>query len=124
MDLRRFLKRKSAPTSPASLEITEGVSNAVEETGEKHPRTMGKYNHSTVWSVTPCVCIRKESVRRHSLGLQHKEATEKELVCEQSATDGGLRQLFQKQATLNKAAVKIAMECLYWLVKSTYFSVF
>ena len=50
--------------------------------------------------------------------MQHKEATEKELVSEQSATDGGLRQLFQEQATLNKAAVKVAMECLYWLVKS------
>ena len=42
MDLWRFLKRKSAPTSPASLEITEGVSNAVEETGEKHPRMVGE----------------------------------------------------------------------------------
>ena len=38
-----------------------------------------KYNHSTVWSETPCICLRKDSIRRHSLSLQHKEAIEREL---------------------------------------------
>ena len=33
-----------------------------------------KYNHSAVWNETPCVCVRKDSVRRHSLSVQHKEA--------------------------------------------------
>ncbi len=26
-----------------------------------------KYNHSAVWNETPCVCLRKDSVRRHSV---------------------------------------------------------
>ena len=59
-----------------------------------------KYNHSNVRSETPCICIRKDSVRRHSLSMQHKEATEKEVCREQSARDGGIQQMFQKQETL------------------------
>ena len=44
-----------------------------------------KYNHSSVWSETPCICIRKDSVKRHSL---------------KRFADGGIQQMFQKQATL------------------------
>ena len=83
----------------------------------KHNCT-AKYNHSNVWSETPCICIRKDSVRRHSLSMQYKETTEKEVCREQTARDGGIQQMFQKQATLNRDAIKVAMECLYWLVKS------
>ena len=81
-------------------------------------KTKNKQNHAAVWNVTPCVCIRKDSVRRHSLSLQHKEATEKEQSREGSSRDGGIEQAFQKQLSLNKGAIKIAMECLYWLVKA------
>ena len=83
----------------------------------KRHKTESKYNKSTVWSETPCTCIRKDSVRRHSQTLQHKDGVEKELAREQSSRDGGLPQAFQTQIALNKAAVKTAMQCLYWLVK-------
>ena len=83
----------------------------------KRHKTENKYNKSTVWNVTPCTCIRKDSVRRHSQSLQHKDGVEKELYREQSSCDGGIQQAFQTQLTLNMAAVKAAMQCLYWLVK-------
>ena len=71
-----------------------------------------------MWGETPCICLRKDSIRRHSLSLQHKEATDKELCRQQSIRDGGIAQAFQTQGALNKVAIKVAMECLYWLVKS------
>ena len=77
-----------------------------------------KYNHSTVWSETPCICLRKDSIRKHSLSFHHKEAVERELCRQHSSRDGGIEQAFQKQPALNKAAIKVAMECLYWFVKS------
>ena len=46
----------------------------------KRHKTGNKYNKTTVWSETPCVCLRKDSIRRHSQSLQHKEAVEKELA--------------------------------------------
>ena len=71
-----------------------------------------------VWSETPCTCLRKDSVHRHSQSLQHEEAITKELVREEdSSKDGGIQQGFQTQISLNKAALKTAMQCLYWLVK-------
>ena len=45
----------------------------------KRHKTRNKYNKSMVWSETPCTCLRKDSVRRHSQSLQHKEAVTKEL---------------------------------------------
>ena len=51
----------------------------------KRYRCRNKYNHTVVWSETPCVCIRKDSVRRHSLSLQHKEALEREMCRESSS---------------------------------------
>ena len=80
----------------------------------KMHKTDNKYNKSRVWSGTPCTCIRKDSVRRHSQFLQHKDGVEKELAREQSSCDGGLQQAFQTQLSFNKAAVKTAMQCLYW----------
>ena len=67
-------------------------------------KTGNKYNKTTVWSETPCVCLRKDSVRRHSESLQHKEAVEKELAREHSCRDGGIQQAFQTHILLNKAA--------------------
>ena len=29
----------------------------------RHCKCTGKYNHSTVWSETPCICLRKDSIR-------------------------------------------------------------
>lgn len=83
----------------------------------KMHKTVNKYNKSTVWSVTPWVCLRKDSVRRHSQSLQHKEAVTKELDRERSSQDGDIQQAFQRQLSLNKAVLKTAMQCLYWLVK-------
>ena len=77
-----------------------------------------KYNKSSVWSEVPCVCIRKDSVRRHSESLQHKEAISKEMDRERSSVDGGIQQAFQEQVSMNRAALKTAMQCLYWLVQN------
>ena len=83
----------------------------------KRHKCKNKCNQSAVWNETPCVCLRKNSVRRHSLSLQHK-AVEKETYREGSSRDGGIEQAFQNQVSLNRSAIKIAMECLYWLVQS------
>ncbi len=84
----------------------------------KRHKTVSKFNKSTVWSVTPCICIRKDSVRRHSKSLQHKQAVKKEVDREHSMQHGSIEQAFQSQIELNKAAVKTAMQTLYWLVLS------
>ena len=52
-------------------------------------KVKAKYNKSTVWSESPCVSLRKDSVRRHSVSLQHKEAVSKEMDKERSSVDGG-----------------------------------
>ena len=36
----------------------------------------------------------------------------------ESQRSGGIRQAFESQIALNKSALKTAMQCLYWLVKS------
>ena len=84
---------------------------------KKH-KTKNKYNQTMVWSESPCTCIRRDSVRRHSLSNQHKTAMELELAREESVRTGGVRQAFQSQIALNRSAVKVALECLYWLIKS------
>ena len=81
-------------------------------------KTKNKYNQSAVWSESPCVCLRKDSVCRHSLSEQHKQAVELEVCREASDRTGGIEQAFQSQIALNRLAVKGAMQCLYWLVKS------
>ncbi len=60
----------------------------------------------------PIVCIRKDSVRRHSKSLQHKQAVKKEVDKEHSMQHGSIEQAFQSQIKLNKAAVKTAMQTL------------
>ena len=70
----------------------------------KRHKTENKYNKSRVWSDTPCICIRKESVRRHSQSLQHKDGVEKELAREQSSCDGGLQQAFRSPFTLQSSS--------------------
>ncbi len=52
------------------------------------------------------------------MSLQHKEATEKELYRERCSKDGGIAQALQIQVSLNISTVKVAMQCIYWLVKS------
>ena len=80
-------------------------------------KTKNKFNQSTVWSTSPCTSIRKDCVRRHSISDQHKEAVNKEVYRENSVTDSGLPQAFERQVDFNRSAVKVAMQCLYWLVK-------
>ena len=53
-----------------------------------------------------------------ALSKQHKETMEKELYRVQSSKDGGIQQALQKQAALNIEAIKVALECLYWLIMS------
>jgi hypothetical protein len=65
----------------------------------KRHNTRNKYNQSTVWSSTPCTYFRKDSLGRHE-------------------KSGGIRQAFQAQISLQKQAIKGAMQCLYWLVQS------
>ena len=84
---------------------------------KKH-KTKNKYNQTVMWSETPCVSLRRDCLRRHSLSQQHKSATELEVYREDSERTGGIEQAFQSQIALNRSAVKVAMECLYWLVKS------
>ena len=37
---------------------------------------------------------------------------------QKSQHTGGIQQAIENQMALNRSAVKVAMECLYWLVKS------
>lgn len=84
----------------------------------KRHKTKNKYNQTTVWSVTPCSSLRKDSVRRRNLSQQHKQAVELETCREASQSSGEIEQAFQSQISLNRSAIKTAMQCLYWLVKS------
>ena len=56
----------------------------------KRHHTKNKYNQSTVWSVTPCICVRKDSIRRHSKSAQHLCAVELESCRLASVKDGGI----------------------------------
>ena len=40
----------------------------------KRHNTKDKYNRSTTWSETPCISLRKDSVRRHANFEQHQGA--------------------------------------------------
>ena len=84
---------------------------------KKH-KTKNKYNHSTVWNSTPCTYFRKDTVRRHAKSVQHLDAVELETHRLAAERDGGIRQAFQSQLSLQKQAVTGAMQCLYWLVQS------
>ena len=63
------------------------------------------------------MCIRKDSFRKQSQSLQHKDGVEKEQARERSSHDGRLQQVLQTQVSFNEAAIKTVMQCLYWLVK-------
>jgi len=80
--------------------------------------TENKYNHSKVWNETPCVCMRKDSVRCHFNSEMHVTAVQLETVRQAADANGGIGQAFQAQVSLQHAAVKGAMQSLYWLVKS------
>ena len=84
----------------------------------KRFRAKNKYNQSTVWTETPCISLRKDSVRRHSKCEQHKLAEQLEATRLASQRDGGIPQLLQSQLALQRKAVKGAMQYLYWLVLS------
>ena len=81
-------------------------------------KTKNKYNHSPVWSSTPCISFRKDALGRHANSDQHKSALELESHRVAAERDGGIAQAFQLQVTMQHKAVKGAMQCLYWLVKS------
>ena len=59
--------------------------------------------------------LRKDCVRRHSKSEQH-QGVEKYLLA--AERDGGIPQALQMEISLQKKAVKGAMQCLYWLVLS------
>lgn len=83
----------------------------------KH-KTENKYNHSKVWNETPCVCISKDSISHHLKSEMHVKAVQLESIYKATDKNGGIEQAFQGQVSLQYAAVKGAMQCLYWLVKS------
>ena len=39
-------------------------------------KTKNKYNHSPVWSSTPCISFRKDALGRHANSDQHKSAVD------------------------------------------------
>ena len=84
----------------------------------KRHKTKNRYNQSTVWSSTPCTYFRKDSVGRHAKSAQHLEAVELETHRLAAERSGGIRQAFQAQLSLQKQAIRGAMQCLYWLVQS------
>ena len=84
----------------------------------KRHKTKNKYNQSSIWSATPCTCLRKDSVRRHAKSTQHLGAVELETHRVAAEMDGGIAQAFQTQINLQKQAIKGAIQCLYWLVHS------
>ena len=84
----------------------------------KRHNTKNKYNQKAIWNETPCVCLRRDSLRRHSLSQQHKDAVDLEKHKKETQRSGGIRQAFKSQLALNKSARKTAMQCPYWLVKS------
>ena len=45
----------------------------------KRHSTKNKYNKSSVWSTTPCALLRKDSVRRHSKSIQHRDVIQMEI---------------------------------------------
>ena len=54
-----------------------------------------------MWSETPCSCLCKDNVRRHSLS-QLKEATDRELCRQQSGRDGGISNTGSSQQSSHK----------------------
>ena len=84
----------------------------------KRYSTKNKRNKTTVWSETPCMSLHKDSVRRHSKSEQHKGAIELEKYRQTAEKDGGIPQALHTEVSLQKKAIKGAMQCLYWLVHS------
>ena len=84
----------------------------------KRHSTKNKYNKTTAWSESPCICLRKDSVRRHASSVQHSNAVELEKVRVAAEREGGIPQAFEAEVSLQKQAIKGAMQCLYWLVYS------
>lgn len=72
----------------------------------KRHHTKNKCNQSTVWSTNPCICLRKDSIRRHSLSAQHQTAVELEKARLAAQQNGGIQQVLQSGMSLQKNAVK------------------
>ena len=78
-----------------------------------------KYNHSTVWSETPCICICKDSVKRHSLQINTRRQWIKSFIGSRAPEVVVFSRLFRhKQLSTERPSRYVAMECLYWLIKS------
>ena len=52
--------------------------------------TRNKYNQSTLWSATPCSCLRKNSLRCHAKSTQHVSAVELEIHRVAAERNGGI----------------------------------
>ena len=55
----------------------------------------------------------KDSIRHHLKSDAHVKAVQLESVCQVADRNGGIEQAFQAQVSLQQAAVKGAMQCLY-----------
>jgi len=62
--------------------------------------------------------MRKYSLRHHLNSEMHVRAVQLETIHQAADKNGGIGKAFQAQVFLQHAAVKDAMQCLYWLVKS------
>ena len=68
----------------------------------KRHKSKNTYNQSTVWSLTPCTCLCKDSIRRHAKSAQHLGAVGMESHQVAAERDGGILQAFQSQTSQQK----------------------
>ena len=83
----------------------------------KRYSTKSKYNKTTVWSASPCICLRKDSVHRHASSVprhtssvQHSNAVQLEKVRVAAEREGGIPQPFEAEISLQKQAIKGARQ--------------
>ena len=76
----------------------------------KRYSTKSKYNKTTVWSASPCICLRKDSVHRHASSVQHSNAVQLEKVRVAAGREGGIPQAFEAEISLQKQAIKGARQ--------------
>ena len=99
----REKRRGSKAARPRMLDRTVPVSMrlAINRRGRmlcsvcKRHSTKNKYNKTTAWSESPCICLRKDSVRRNASSVQHSNAVGSLKRCEwlPNEREGSLRPL-------------------------------
>ena len=73
--------------------------------------------HSNVWTTTPCVVLRRDSILDHVRSKSHCAAATAEQEAVQTRLTGGIAQAFEQVRTMKKNALVGAFKCMYWLAK-------